>query len=265
MCELLGISFNRPVSAEISIQAFGQRWTENAHGWGLGWYPDASLALVKEPLPWGKTPYSKFLETYEEIRAATYVAHVRHRTTGGNPVHRDTHPFTREWQGRDYCFAHNGTLREYGSQLALDWYHPVGDTDSEHLFCWLLNRLATVGNSLEELADWLELQRFLRQANELGKLNCLLTDGQRLFAYRDLQQWKGLMYQAGRHSPISGAAPLHDEAVHVEIDPEQATESVVVATSPLNDDAWRPIPPGTLLAVEEGRVIFSAEERRSAH
>ena len=37
MCELMGMSFARPVLASVSIQAFSQRSQENADGWGLAW------------------------------------------------------------------------------------------------------------------------------------------------------------------------------------------------------------------------------------
>src|SRR5205814_6028589 len=50
MCELLGLSFARPLSADFSIRIFALRGAENADGWGLAWYPDRSLSIVKEPL-----------------------------------------------------------------------------------------------------------------------------------------------------------------------------------------------------------------------
>ena len=52
MCELMGMSFAKPVVANVSIQAFGQRSQDNADGWGLAWYPDRSLAMVKQPVRW---------------------------------------------------------------------------------------------------------------------------------------------------------------------------------------------------------------------
>src|SRR6185295_11750557 len=50
MCELMGLSFDQPVSADFSLRAFACRDAENPDGWGLAWYPDQSLALVKEAL-----------------------------------------------------------------------------------------------------------------------------------------------------------------------------------------------------------------------
>lgn len=259
MCELLGINFDRPVSANISISAFGKRWTENADGWGLAWYPDRSLAVVKEPLAWGQTPYSQFLESYNRLRATLYLAHVRHGTTGGAPTHSDTHPFSREWLGREFCFAHNGTIDNFAKVLPLGRFHPIGGTDSEHLFCWLLDSLVREENSLETPTEWAGLERLLRLANAHGRLNCLLADGRRLFAYRDLREWKGLWSLVGSHEPTAEQPPLSDDSLRVEIEPEAATSSVVIATCPLNEETWRPIPPGGLLAVEEGRVVYASE------
>src|SRR5262249_44426862 len=142
MCELLGLCLERPAVAHFTIQEFGRRGTHNADGWGLGWYPDRSLAIIKEPTPWHTSRHSNFLETYSEILASIYVAHVRHRTVGSRLRHADSHPFGREYAGRDYCFAHNGTLVGFREALPLTRFHPVGDTDSEHFFCFLLGQIA---------------------------------------------------------------------------------------------------------------------------
>src|SRR6478672_143927 len=119
MCEVMGLCFARPLAAHISIREFRSRGNENADGWGLAWYPDHSLAVVKEPICWQASQYTDFLETYHRLRSPIYVAHVRHKTVGGEPTHADTHPFARELNGRDYCFAHNGTLHGFA-----DW--PLG-------------------------------------------------------------------------------------------------------------------------------------------
>src|SRR5712691_10887734 len=110
MCELLGLSFAHPISADFSMCEFEQRDEENPDGWGLAWYPDQSLAIVKEPVEWRESQHSGFLAKYHALQSRIYIAHVRHKTTGGVPTHADTHPFSRELAGREYCFAHHGTL-----------------------------------------------------------------------------------------------------------------------------------------------------------
>ena len=262
MCELMGMCFDRPVPVVISISAFGQRGEENADGWGLAWYPDHSLALVKEPVKWGMSGYTSFLESYKHLRSPIYLAHVRHRTTGGEPTHADTHPFGREWEGREYCFAHNGTIAGYATALPLGRFRPIGGTDSEHLFCWLLARLADDGNRLESPVEWEELEALLRGANELGRLNCLLSDGQRLFAYRDRKRWKGLSFHAASlvQDPTR---KLEDATVQVHLESPAPTVGVVVATSPLNDDPWRAIEPGELIVIQSGRIVYGPSVKRA--
>src|ERR1700681_4150518 len=140
MCELMGMSFAKPVVANVSIQAFSQRSQDNADGWGLAWYPDRSLALVKQPMRWS-VQHTQFLEHYPGLLSSIYVAHVRQRTTGSTPTHADTHPFSRELHGREYCFAHNGTLTGAFWQRPLGRFRPIGATDSEYLFCLVLAEL----------------------------------------------------------------------------------------------------------------------------
>src|ERR1700722_17188201 len=102
MCELMAMSFEAPISADFSLKEFAARGEENPDGWGLAWYPDRSLAIVKEPLKWASSRYARFLETYPPLLSRTYMAHVRHKTVGDEPTHADTHPFAREMGGRDY-------------------------------------------------------------------------------------------------------------------------------------------------------------------
>ena len=92
----LGVDWdNRPMEemgmSEQVLTVRGVRRTfeaENADGWGLAWYPDRSVAVVKEALDWRESPYSKFLESYARLRSPIYIAHVRHRSTGvENQVH----------------------------------------------------------------------------------------------------------------------------------------------------------------------------------
>ena len=126
MCELMAMSFDAPVSADFSLGAFAARGEENPDGWGLGWYPDQSLAVVKEPLKWGASRYAGFVQSHPTILSRTFLAHVRHKTMGGSPTHADTHPFARELGGRDYGFAHNGTLDGEAWDLPLGPFRPLG-------------------------------------------------------------------------------------------------------------------------------------------
>src|SRR5262249_37615806 len=132
-------------------------------------------------------------ETYHRLRSRIYLGHVRHKTTGnGMPTRADTHPFGRELAGREYCFAHNGTLNGPFWDLPLHRYRPIGRTDSEYLFCHLLDEIATLDGQLSSPDSWVWLHGKLNALNRWGRLNCLLADGQRLFSYHDASGWKSL-------------------------------------------------------------------------
>jgi glutamine amidotransferase len=260
MCELMGLSFNRPISAGFSIHAFAPRGGTNADGWGLAWYPDRSLALVKEPVQWDASPYTRFLESYPQLRASLYIAHVRHRTTGGPPTHADTHPFRRELGGRDYCFAHNGTLIGV-ADLPLGRFQPVGVTDSEHAFCWLLEALAQRGAPMDDASGWDWLHGRLTALNRRGKINCLLSDGRRLFCYHDAAAYKGLTFRpVGIHEQET--RHFQDPVLQVHLDgTAEVTHGFVVATCPLSSSGWSPFQASELLVLEAGRVCFSSHRR----
>jgi glutamine amidotransferase len=257
MCELLGMSFAKPVAASISMRDFALRGEENADGWGLAWYPDQSASVIKEPIKWRASPHTGFLENYPRLSSPIYIAHVRHRTTGGDPTHADTHPFSRELNGHDYCFAHNGTLLGPFWELPLGRYHPIGKTDSEHMFCHILGQLADHENQLSDEAGWRWLHAKLTELNRQGRINCLLSDGQRLFSYFDAAGWKGLTFSKMyvRGNKISH---LEDETVQIDLkEDESVNPGFVVATRPLSTKGWHNFEPGELLVLENGLARFS--------
>jgi predicted glutamine amidotransferase len=261
MCELMGLSFAKPISADFSIREFALRGQENAHGWGLAWYPDRSLTIVKEPIQWRQSKYSSFLETYQGLRSRIYVAHVRHQTTGGAPTHADTHPFARELAGREYCFAHNGTLERF-EELPLGRYCPIGSTDSEHLFCHLLSELADREAHLTSEENWRWLHAKLTSLNRMGRLNCLLSDGQRLVCYRDAAGWKGLAIRKV-HLHEDRVRSFEDVTLKVELEVNSINRGHIVTTRALTSTGWHDLQPGELMVLEDGMLRFSSH--RGSH
>jgi predicted glutamine amidotransferase len=262
MCELMALGFAEPVSADFSIHEFAIRGEGNADGWGLAWYPDRSLAVVKEPLKWRASRYTEFLESYTHLRSRIYIAHVRHKTTGGEPTHADTHPFAREWAGREYCLAHNGTLADV-FRLPLRRFRPVGHTDSEHFFCYLLDEIATWEGGLAAEESWPRLHRKLAEVNRLGKLNCLLSDGRRLCCYHDAAGWKGLTFRKvhlGQDKPRR----FEDPGVSIDVAGGKYNEGLVIATVPLSETGWHPFRPGELLVIADGQIRYSSHREHGA-
>lgn len=255
MCELMACNFAKPIVADFSIHEFGQRDEENADGWGLAWYAGRSLAIIKDTGKWRASLHTGFLETYTGIRSTIFIAHVRHLTRG-MATRADTHPFSRELNGVEYCFAHNGTLKN-AFELSLGRYHPIGGTDSEHFFCHLLDEISKWKKPLADPDSWPRLHQKLAEHNRSGTLNMLLSDGVRLFAYHDVTAWKGLHYR-----PMlvrdQETRRFEDTDLRLDLGGGAVNAGTVIATHPLSLTGWEKFLPGELIVFEEGTIRFSS-------
>jgi len=263
MCELMGMSFAEPISADFSLHEFGRRGDENADGWGLGWYPDSSLALVKEPLRWHASTYTSFLESYQGLLSPLYIAHVRHKTMGGHNSHCDTQPFMREFRGREYCYAHNGTIPTF-RDLPLGRFRPIGGADSEHLFCTLMDAIAQHEQDLDDESSWSWLHQQLSGLNRFGTMNILLADSKHLFAYHDMTGHKGLCFRK-IHDGSHESRHFEDVGLVVDLNEGAAlNHGFIVASEPLSTVGWQRFQRGELLVIDRGVTRWSSHRDRRA-
>ena len=215
--------------------------------------------------PWSGSPcaglaqQTQFLDSYPGLLSSIYVAHVRHRTTGSEPTYADTHPFARELGGREYCFAHNGTLKGGFWQKPLGGFRPVGSTDSEFLFCLLLAELEKRDGGLEDEQQWRGLHQFLIGCNDYGHLNCIFTDGDQLLAYHDKSGFKGLTY---RHVFLheDSVNLFGDATVKVNLQADPVNWGCIVATNPLSAEGWLSFLPGEIKVIQKGKVVWSCRK-----
>lgn len=244
MCELFGLSSNRPVSPGELLCRFGTRGggtADNPDGWGLASLEDGVFRLTKEPLPAADS--ARFKELCRQTRSSLILGHVRKANPPTARVLANTHPFRRACCGREWMFAHNGIIPD---TAALDdprtapLCAPTGDTDSEHAFCAVLDRIAAAFSASDAAQDrgWLDV---LAHAAETlashGRFNFLMSDGMHLIAYG--------------HDRLHGLA---DARAALRLD--DAAETAVIATEPLTaDPGWRVFEPGELRVYRSGRQI----------
>jgi predicted glutamine amidotransferase len=278
VCELLGISSSTKVRPARYFKTFRRRGQElqegmgNPDGWGIALYPDGkSVQLIKEPLPAASSKLSEFLATYEHLCSKIFVAHVR-KASRGVVTYSNSHPFSREVSGREYAFAHNGTIRGF-RRFPLGRHKPVGKTDSEHLFCYILGFIEqrSICGWTEE--DLFEFWKFLISINRRptkdqtkpNKLNLLLSDGETLIAYTDFYGI-GTLYRLllRVHGEVLSGGSNLSACSQLKANNEESI--CIVATRPVScDKLWVSIEPGELCAFRNGVFLLSTGKAAGAY
>ena len=139
MCQLLGLNANTPTDLVFSFTGFAQRAHEHKDGFGIAFFEGAGVRLFVDHQSATDSPVAQMVQRYP-IRSRHILAHIR-KATQGVVALENTHPFQRELWGRYWVFAHNGNLVDFHPKLHAA-FHPVGSTDSERAFCWLMQELA---------------------------------------------------------------------------------------------------------------------------
>lgn len=253
MCELLGMSANVPTDIRFSFAGLARRGGETGphrDGWGIAFYEGRGTRAFHDPQPSATSDIARLVRAYP-IKSRVVIAHVR-RANRGRVALENTHPFARELWGRTWSFAHNGQLRGV-KRLALGRFRPIGTTDSEHAFCWMLARLEGRWSDLPRPAALdAALRELCAELHGLGVFNMLLSDSRSLYAHCGRR-----LCALTRRAPF-GTATLVDEDWRVDFARETTSADVVtvVATQPLTrDETWTELPPGRLLRVTQGTIV----------
>ena len=258
MCRLYAMHANEPTRVECSLvraqnalmaQSRGDKeGLMHGHGWGVADYPDG--VPIVERQTWAAFHGEHFQKKAARIYAKTVVAHVR-RATVGPPALQNTHPFVH---GR-WIFAHNGTIPNFQQvrPMMLDATDPLhrneihGDTDSEHMFRFLLtlwmqrpdrDLLTTLKIGLRQIVAW---SRHVDAEARIG-LNIILTDGDKLVGSR----LNRTLWFLNRDRTY--ACPICKRS-HVHHDPKASYSAIEVASEAITQEAeWTSIPNGTVFS-----------------
>lgn len=250
MCQLLGMNCNVPTDICFSFEGFRKRGgltDHHADGWGIGFFEGPGCRLFLDWQASCTSPVAELVRNYP-IKSTNVIAHIRKATVGQISL-ANTHPFMRELWGRYWLFAHNGDLKTLPA-LNHGRYQPVGDTDSEHAFCWLLQQLSQ-RFAEEPAAEDLHaaLRELALQLAQHGSLNFLLSNGEWLAAHCATH-----LHYLVRQAPF-GEAHLIDQDVSVDFKAltTPADRVALIATQPLTDnERWTALSPGELLIFRDG-------------
>ncbi|SFC65764.1 class II glutamine amidotransferase [Pseudoalteromonas denitrificans] len=254
MCELLGMSANVPTDICFSFSGLLERGGNTGphkDGWGITFYEGKGCRTFKDPLPSCESEIAKLVKHYP-IKSCSVISHIR-QGNRGEVCLENTHPFTRELWGKEITYAHNGQLSDY-DDLQPEFYQPVGDTDSELAFCWLLDEIRkkfTV--KPQDMAPvFLYAAQLAPQLKAKGVFNMLLTDGEHLLAY-----CSNNLHWITRRAPF-GKASLIDVDVIIDFQKETTPNDVVtvIATRPLTENEdWHKIEEGEFKLFKLGELI----------
>ena len=179
MCRILGCVAREPVSIRHELlesrNPFIRQSEEHDSGWGMAVYerPDGDRPSC--------TRFAQAAHEDPDFKRATeqrgriFNAHVRRATMGGLAL-ENTHPFCLG----NYSFCHNGTVLHYARLLEPGVTPARGETDSEHLFNFLM-RDFDPGDVAESLRR--AVLAVIARSRFSG-VNFLFSDGERLYAYR---------------------------------------------------------------------------------
>ena len=260
MCQLLGMNCNAPTDVTFSFRGFAQRGghtDQHTDGWGIAFFEgdasaggDKGLRHFVDHQPACESPVADLISRYP-IKSRNVIAHIR-KATQGRVALENCHPFVRELWGRYWVFAHNGDLKDFAPRLHGS-FKPVGSTDSERAFCWIMQELAKSHAGVPSVPELtLTLRELAAQIVPHGTFNFLMSNGQALWAHASTS-----LYYVERRHPFTHAT-LNDEDLSIDFaNHTSPTDRVaVVVTAPLTtNENWTAFAPGELKVFQNGGLM----------
>ncbi len=251
MCQLLGMNCNVPTDIVFSFTGFatrGGRTDVHADGWGIAFFEGAGVRHFVDYEAAIASPIADLIKRCP-IKSKNVIAHIR-KATQGRVALENCHPFVRELWGRYWVFAHNGDLKDF-SPVLNGAFRPVGSTDSEWAFCYLLQelrrRFGDVVPALPALSA--ALRELTREVAAYGTFNMMLSDGSALFVHCATK-----LYYIVRQYPFATAS-LSDEDLSVDFSRVTTPNDrvAIIVTEPLTtNETWTPLAPGELKVFVDG-------------
>ncbi|MGB5632733.1 MAG: class II glutamine amidotransferase [Waterburya sp.] len=271
MCELFALSSLLPTRVSFSMAEFSQHGGLTGHhkdGWGIAFYAENDAQIIRETIPAFDSDYIHCLKDHN-FSSNLVISHIRLATQGKIEL-KNTQPFSRELAGKMHVFAHNGNLKniETNPKIKLGRYRPIGETDSEYAFCFLMSLMEDLWTSekLPDLAARLEvISYFAAIIRNLGPANFIYSDSEILFVHghrRTQKDNKGIL-PPGLFTLCRTCYPerKRTEIIGLNLDFEGKKQEVLLAASiPLTNENWIPLAEGEIQAIANGRVLDVVKE-----
>jgi glutamine amidotransferase len=209
-------------------------------GWGASGFKEGRAVYLNrrtEPADVDRAEFTEAIARAQKAETPIVIAHFR-KTSGATPAIANTHPF--HW--RDWVFAHQGTIFGAEASLPLNETAPLGETDSERFFLFLWEQVHASADPTATMAAFLKKSR---ESLVFSSLNFLMSDGQTLWAYRDVGDKR-----------LEKGETRADREGHYTLFTAALDKTALVCSEPLASLAknWEPVAQRTLLAFTAGKA-----------
>ena len=217
------------------------------------------LRLFHDNKPSHLSPVADLVHNYP-IKAINVISHIRKATQGQNCL-ANTHPFVREVWGEQWVFAHNGQMNEAFVRRCerlkkngnAEYCQPVGNTDSEMAFCYLINRLkSTFKQRPDDAALFAFLTAQCRYLAANGLFNCLLSNGNWQLAYAG-----SLLFYLTRKAPF-GEARLADDDLAInfsDVTTDKDRVTILVTIPLTKNENWQQLAVNECAIFKDGELV----------
>ena len=260
--DILAFSFDGLSSPSIDLKfRKGPQKGDHTLGWGLTWYPgDTKAAIVaKDPSARDTQTLHGAMHDWDSFRSTVFMCKVRGAASGY--THLETQPFSRSFAGQDWVFMHNGNLDKtamaklhFNKSIFLE---PLGRTDSELAFCFLLGKVQDYGaRALSDIDHQVLLSWFL-QLDDLGSADMVISDGITVAAFYGTQSESKLFYS--RLKPPHGEHGFHSESASFALNNPRDTfrTALVFCSAPFKQGDWKAMHKGQLVIARRGNIIWT--------
>jgi glutamine amidotransferase len=246
---------NTPTDIVFSFTGFALRGgltDEHQDGWGIAFFEGAGVRHLVDHHAAIHSPLAELIKAHP-IKSKNVIAHIR-KATQGQITLENCHPFIRECWGINWVFAHNGDLKNGFNPELTGCYQPVGNTDSERAFCFILQELRRRFGAQAPKFDELRstLQQLCQEIAQYGTFNMMLSNGAALFVHCSTK-----LHYIVRQFPFT-TARLSDEDVSIDFAEVTTPKDrvAVIATEPLtNNETWEAIAPGEFNVFVDGMLV----------
>ena len=264
MSDIFALNFDGLSSPSIKLKLFDEAQASISTGWGFGWYPNNNQGAIvaKDPAARDTRILTEALMDWEKFRSTVFICKVMKGAKGY--TNHETQPFSRSFAGRDWLFMHKGDLDKTKLQALHSnksrFLEPLGRTDSEIAFCYLLGLMQD--SNIRKLADIKPevLLVWFEQFDQLGSADMILTDGNSLVCFHGTHSQTNMYYT--RRKPPSKLNAFDSEIASIDLkDPRDTYRTALIfSSSSFPQGDWHQMQSGQLLISRRGSLIWDNKQ-----